>query len=171
MYEWYVATTKPFQELIAEQNLIQRGLQPFNPKCRVDRTIHNRRTSVIRSYLPGYIFIHFDITERFWKYIHTTRGISRLLSGDPETPTRIPLIMMRVILDRCVGGFVDEAEVDKAIEKIVPVGALVRLTAGPLEGREGRVVWSEFERVRVLLSIFCRDSDILLDKSNVEIIE
>jgi transcription antitermination factor NusG len=168
-YGWYAATVYPFKDLIAEADLRRRGLQPFNPKVRTARIVRGRRLIVEQPYIPGYIFINFDIENERWKQINSARGVQRLICSTPEMPSRIRPDAMKVILDRCVDGVVDQSELDAALAKFVPVGSTVKVTKGPFEGREGKVVWSHNDRVKVLLSIFQRPTEARLRTTEVSI--
>jgi transcription antitermination factor NusG len=166
-FAWYAATVYPFKDTIAEDSLQRRGLQPFNPRVRQTRIIRGRKHIVEQPYIPGYIFINFDVDDERWKLINSTRGIQRLISSDSETPSRIRPEAMKVIIERCVDGFVDQGEVDAALVRFVPVGSIVRVHCGPFEGWSGKVTWSHNDRVKVLLSLFGRSNPVSLRATEV----
>lgn len=105
-----------------------------------------------RQYICGYIFVNFDVEETPWRYINDQPGVQRLLSTGPECPTRISDEVMAILLGRCSrDGIVDAEEVDDALARFVPVGAKVRISSGLFAGREGRVQFSDRERIDVVL--------------------
>lgn len=170
-FAWYVATVYPFKEMIAEEALFRRGLQPFNPKVRTSKIVRGRNVITERPYIPGYIFVNFDIEDERWRLISATRGIQRLISSTPELPSRIRPDAMRAILERCEGGIIDETEVDTALARFVPVGSIVKVKSGPFSDLEGKVVWSHADRVKVLLSLFQRPTEVRLKSGEVSLID
>jgi len=169
MLSWHVATTKPFCEMIAENGLRNKGFQPFNPKVYTQKIVRGARTWTERPYLPGYIFVRFDPNEDvLWPTINYIRGIQTLLYSASERPAPVKDAAMSILLDRCNGDRVKAEDIDAALSKIVPVGTNVRVVEGPFASFEGKVVWSESYRVKVLLSIFGRSTSALMSSKDVE---
>lgn len=165
---WHVAKTKPFSEMIAEASLHSKGFEAFNPKCYSHRVVRGRRTWTERCYIPGYIFIRFDpIEDERWPQINFARGIQSLLYSASEKPAPIRDVVMNVLLDRCDGDRVKAEEIDNVISRIIPVGATVRLQEGPFEGFTGKVVWSEDDRLKAVLSVFGRATKVTLPYKSV----
>lgn len=172
MLAWYVAQTHYREELRAEEFLRERyeSLQPFNPKCYVRSIQRGRKVTIEKPYISGYIFIRFDVVENYeWRMIHSCPGIKRLFSTGAEAPTRIREEVMQSLLGICEGDHIIEEEGDKVLRTFLPMGALVRVIAGPLEGRVGKVKWSDGERVSAVLSIFGRSLPVVLSASQVEL--
>lgn len=169
-FQWYCATTLPFQELTAETNLRRQGFHPFNPKCETERVTRGREVLSRAPYIPGYIFINFDIDDDAWRKINSTRGIRQLIYGSHERPARIRQDAMQIILDKCNGQIVKLEEVDFALSKIVWPGAEVRVTDGPFAGFHGTVKWSKDDRAKVLMRLFGRDTPADLKTNQLEIV-
>jgi transcription antitermination factor NusG len=168
MLTWHVAQTKPFFEMIAEDGLRRKGFQPFNPKVYEERLVRGRRTWTERCYIPGYIFIRFDpVEDVHWPKINYVRGIHTLLYSASEKPAPIKDAAMAVLLDRCNGDRVKAEDIDLALSRVVPVGTMVRLEEGPLSGFVGRVSWSARDRVRVVLSLFGRATEVAMYSKHV----
>lgn len=168
MLAWHVATTKPFSEMIAEDELKRKGFQPFNPKCVSLRINKGRRTWTERCYMPGYIFIRFDASEDRWPIINSTRGIRSLLYSTVEKPAPLREAAMQLIIDRCNGDTVREEELDLELTKVIPIGTMVRLFDGPFAGFTGRVKWRHADRVKVVLSLFGRATEATVDVKAIE---
>jgi transcription antitermination factor NusG len=170
--EWYVATTQPFSEMIAEASLSRIGIQSFNPKCRAVKIIRGRRIITERPYIAGYIFCRFDRDEDYaWRKIHSQRGIRTLISASAEEPTPIrDVAALDALIERCKGGdVIDESEADLAFNKFIPVGSEVRITEGPMQGHVGVVKLSQKDRVNVVLRMFKRPLAVDLKPDIVEI--
>ena len=63
--------SKPKQEAIAEQNLLNQGYTVFHPKA----IINNKTVSLF----PRYLFVQLDEKSQSWKPIHSTRGVSNFV--------------------------------------------------------------------------------------------
>lgn len=165
---WHVAQTKPFSEMIAEEGLRRKGFQPFNPKCYSQRVVRGARTWTEHCYIPGYIFVRFDRLENpQWPTINYVRGIQRLLYSSSETPAPISDIAMNVLLDRCNGDRVKAEDIDLALSKMLPIGSDVRVLEGPFVNFVGKVSWSSEERIKIVLSLFGRQTETTLSNRAV----
>lgn len=170
MINWYCATTLPFGELQAEKHLKDQGFDPFLPKCEVTTLSRNSERTTRRPYIVGYIFFPWDLADPKWRVINSTRGIRQIMYGAHEKPAPIRQDAMQVLLDRCNGSIVKREEIDRAISKVIWKDAEVRVTDGPLMGLRGKVTWSDNDRVKVLMSLFGRPSDVELSKKNLEVV-
>lgn len=170
MLSWHVATTKPFSEMVAEEGLRRKGFQPFNPKCYTQRIVRGARTWTERPYIPGYIFVRFDANEDVrWPDINFVRGIQTLLYSASEKPAPIRDAVMAVLLERCNGDRVKAEELDAALVKFFVVGSDVRVTEGAFAQHVGRVAWNEKDRVRVVLSLFGRPTNVSLPSRQLQL--
>lgn len=152
MLSWYVATVHSFCEALVQEQLEARGIRVFAPKVIQRRVLKGSVQNIERPYMPGYVFPLFDVYDDDWRVIPTTRGVLRLLSSDPETPSRIRPKAMEALLSQCdANGIVQETEADRALARLIPVGSLVRVTAGPFTGFTGPVRLSTAEKIKVLL--------------------
>jgi transcriptional antiterminator RfaH len=168
---WHVASVKPFHEMIAEQGLRDKGFQPFNPKVYSQRVVRGQRTWTERPYIPGYIFIRFDPDEDLhWPKINYVRGIQSLMYAASERPAPIKDAAMSVLLERCNGDRVKAEDLDIALSRVIPIGAMVRVNDGAFEGFTGKVAWSERERVKVVLSLFGRPTKLTMPTRSVALV-
>ncbi len=168
---WHVATCKPFSEMIAERSLSSKGFQAFNPKYYTQRIVRGARTWTERCYIPGYIFIRFDpVEDERWPQINYARGIQTLLYSSAEKPAPIRDIVMNVLLDRCNGDRVKAEELDAVLCRVIAVGSVVRVGEGAWSGFVGPVVWSDQDRVKVMLSMFGRPTKATLSNRSVELV-
>ena len=167
---WYVATTHSQSELIASSNLKLQGFNVFNPRCRVQRFLRGRRIIFFRSYLPGYLFVEFDVEDEAWRTIHSTRGIRGVLSASPEEPVRLrPGIVDEIKLMCDVEGFLLEKDTDEAIlVPLIPPGSVVQILDGPFKGFRGMVRRSSHTRVKLIMkSLLGGGAPVDLARDNV----
>jgi transcriptional antiterminator RfaH len=145
---WYVVRSKPNKELALWRELTARGLESFYPQLRV-RPV-NPRSRKVRSYFPGYLFIHADIEQVGASTLQWMPFSSGLVSFD-TLPATVPDSLIQAIRRH-----VDEINA-AGVEQIVGLqqGEVVVIQGGPFDGYEAifdtRLAGTE--RVRVLLKL------------------
>jgi transcription antitermination factor NusG len=154
---WVVLRSKPRkEEFLAEQMQI-RKLDIFNPRIRVQTV--NPRARKIRSYFPGYLFVHLDadkVNTASMQYIPGAAGIVSFGGVVADVPDAlIHAIQKRVDeINRSGGELFDGLK----------IGAAVIVHSGPFTGYEAifdaRLPGSD--RVRVLLKLL-RNRQMPLD--------
>jgi transcription antitermination factor NusG len=145
---WYVLRSKPNKEVFLAEQLWLRGIETFSPKIRVQ--VVNPRARKIRSYFPGYIFIHTDLEKNNLSTFQFIPGASGLVMFGGEIPSvpdgLVHAIQSRVEEINTAGG--------ELLETLKPGAALV-IHSGPFTGYEA--IFDErlpgTERVRVLLKL------------------
>ena len=167
---WHCAILQSYAGFAAATQIASQGYEVFNPTCLVKRIVRHKPVEVERPYLPGYLFIRFDALEDNWKKdVHYCRGVKEVIRATPERPTPISQKAMDILLERCdAEGYIQATAVDLELEKLIPLGSLVRINEGPLIGRQG--IWSAAEKIGVLLSVFGRDMIVPMKTSHVELI-
>lgn len=154
----------------AERWLIDRlGFEVFNPKIRTQREL--RRGRVVegqRLYVPGYIFIRFDLEEDEWRPINWTPGIRGIMYAYDDVPAKVKDEALAPLLDLCAAdGFLYEVEADAALFK---VGSHVKVTGGPFASFPGVVSAATLKRLEVLVTIFGRTTPVSLRLKDVALV-
>ena len=154
---WYVYRSKPNKEMFLAEQLELRRIEVFCPRIRVQ--VVNPRARKVRSYFPGYLFIHADLNSSNFSGFQFMPGAAGLVTFGGETPN-VPDGLISAIRQR-----VDEinAAGGELLEALKP-GAEVVIHSGPLSGYQG--IFDErlpgTERVRVLLK-FLKDRQQLVE--------
>ncbi len=144
--DWYVLRSKARKEDALYAQVVQRGLEVFYPRLRVNPV--NPRSRKVRPYFPGYMFVRVDLEAvglSVLQWMPNSLGLVQF-GGEPAT---VPDSMINAIRKRteeiaAAGGelFTDVAPGDK-----------VRIHTGPFAGYDAifdaRLPGTE--RVRVLL--------------------
>lgn len=122
------------------------------------RLARPRRAPVVRSWLPGYFFVEFDDRDA-WRQLNLIPGVievlgTRLASG---------------VVDDLVARLPQRPRPEGSDESI-PRGTTVRVLAGMFQGHSAPVVWSERRRVKILMMMFERPTEIELRTKDVEIV-
>ena len=164
---WYVIHTYSGYENKVKANLEKavenRGLQDliFEIKVPMEEQIEEKdgkRKAVMRKIFPGYVMIKMIITDDSWYVIRNTRGVTGFV-GPGSKP--VPLSDDEV---RSMG--VENIPIRLDAE----IGDNVRVTKGPLENFIGSIeeIFPEKQKVRVLVSMFGRDTPVELEYNQIQ---
>lgn len=158
-YENAVATTI---EKSAENRKMLDLIHEINiPMETVTEITDSQTKTVERKVFPGYVLIKMILTDESWHLVRNVRGVTGFV-GSGGKP--IPLTD-----DEILALGVEKREVKVGFE----VGNTVKVTDGPLEGFNGVVDEIEIDKakVRVIVSMFGRETPVDLDFDQIEVIE
>lgn len=186
--EWYAVHTYVGQERMVEKNLKERAskmgmwytkiyqvLQPSETATEIQDG--GKKVQVERLLFPGYVFVQMDIEDddapnelgESWEAVRGTPGVT----GFVGTSTR-PVPLSQDEVDRLLRsvGVMQAAVVAPTVRVSVNFkeGDMVRVTAGPFADFSGVVgeVNIPQAKVKVLVSIFGRETPVELDFSQVQ---
>jgi transcriptional antiterminator NusG len=165
--KWYVIHTySGYENKVAttiEKTVENRGLQNLIcgvmiPTETVTEVKDDKRAEVQRKVFPGYVLVKMVMNDESWHVVRNIRGVTSFV-GPGSKP--VPLT---------------DSEVEKLgverheIQISYQVGDRVHITDGPLEGFIGTVedISPDKNKVRVILSLFGRDTSVELETSQVE---
>lgn len=159
---WYVVHTYSGYENKVKANLEKtvenRGMQDVVQEVRVPmeevlEIKDDKKRFKQQKVFPGYVMVKMIMTDEAWYVVRNTRGVTGFV-GPGSKP--IPLT--------------DEEVVLMGMERIpiksdLAVGERVHILAGPLENFEGVIeeVFTDRQKVRVVVSMFGRDTPVELD--------
>lgn len=158
---WFLAQFKPNCGSIAERNLMRQGFRTFLPLERKTRRHRDRLSSVKSPYFPGYMFVGVDAHASPWRAIHSTYGISRLVSFGLQ-PAPVPPKIMEELLGCC--------DPDGCIENLSPLseGDAVQVRDGPLASFTGKIEkLATNERAWLLIDIMGKATRSLVRRGDV----
>ncbi len=159
---WYVVYTYSGYENKVMDNLLKtienHSLQDtiIDVKVPMEESVeikNGKKRHVSRKMFPGYVMVKMFLTDESWYVVRNTRGVTGFV-GPSSKP--IPLSDAEV---RSMG--IENVRISLDVE----VGNNVIVTSGPLESFVGLVeeVNTERQKVRVLVSMFGRDTSVELD--------
>lgn len=163
---WYVIHTYSGYEDQVAQNLRQRidSLDMheliFDCLVPVEKQIeikNGKRRTVEKKIFPGYVLVDMIVTDESWYIVRNTPNVTGFI-GFGVRPTPMSKIELDAIRKR-MG--VEEPKYDIDLQ----IGDLVQITDGALKGFQAKVdeVDSEKGKVRVLVSMFGRETPVTLD--------
>jgi transcriptional antiterminator NusG len=171
---WYVIHTYSCYENKVKANLEKRvasmhmGDKIFQVVVPMEEELEvkdGKKRLVKKKVFPGYVLVQMIMSDDSWYVVRNTPGVTGFV-GSGNRP--IPLLEDEV---RIITG---EAKPEQVIPKIrLEVGQQVEVRDGPFEGFTGVVeeVHPERGKVRVVVSMFGRDTPLELDFSQIAELE
>jgi len=168
---WFVVHTYSGYEERVKKNLEQR-IKFMDSESEITEVVvptedeievkSGQKQTVSKKILPGYVLIQMGMSDQSWKIVRNTPGVTGFVGGGdkpvPLTEEEITRILKQM-----------EAEAPK-LKFGFRVGESVRVTDGPFLDFIGVVesINSEKGKVKVLLSLFGRNTPVELDFLQVE---
>lgn len=169
--EWYVVHT-----LTGKENKVKQSIEKMTEARHLDsllgrilvpteteiRTTSGKRREIKHKLYPGYVLVQMDMTDEMRHLIQQTAGVTHFVSSS-AVPVPLKEHEVNAIL-RTVG---EESAKPKAAWA---VGQSVRVTEGPFTEFSGKIteVNTERETIKVLISIFGRETPVEVDFTQVE---
>ena len=146
------AENRRMQDLIFEVNI---------PMETVTEHTDSGEKTVERKVFPGYVLVKMILTDDSWHLVNNVRGATGFVGSDGKA---VPLTEQEIY---DLGVEHHEVLVGYA------VGDTVKVTDGPLSGFTGTVdeLEPDKDRVRVIVSMFGRETPVDLELDQVEVIK
>lgn len=166
--QWYVIHTYSGYEAMVETNLHNmvenNNLQDYIFEIKVpveDEVVekNGKRKVVQRKKFPSYVFIKMIYTNHIWFMVTNTRGVTGFVG-----PAGRPLPLRDDEVKRMGLEVIEFEDLD------IKAGDSVRVISGALENFDGVIesISAERQKVKVVISMFGRDTPVELDFSQVE---
>ncbi len=168
---WFVIHTYSGYEERVKKNLEQRKKlmdsgdeisQVVVPTEEEVEVKSGQRRTVAKKILPGYVLVQMKISDQSWNIVRNTPGVTGFVGSGGK-----PVALREKEVDQILKQMMAEAPRVKVGFK---VGQSVRVTDGPFTDFVGIVdeISAAKGRVKVLLSLFGRDTPVELDFLQVE---
>lgn len=169
--QWFVVHTYAGYELKVKSNLEKRiasmGMEDkiFRILVPMEEQIElkdGKRRIVKKKVFPGYVLVEMIMTDDSWHVVRNTPGVTGFV-GAGSKPTPLMESEVQAIM-RQMGMEEQKPRID------LELGESVRVRSGPFEGFMGVVdeINAERGKVRVLVSMFGRETPLELDFTQVE---
>jgi len=169
--QWYAVHTYSGYEERVQKNLDQR-IKFMDTEDEVSQVVipteeeievrGGKKRTVTKKILPGYVLIEMNMSDRSWNIVRNTPGVTGFVSSGNK-PVPLP--------DTEIGKILKQMEEETPKLKIgFRQGQSVRVTDGPFIDSVGIVdeISTEKGKVRVLLTLFGRETPVELDFLQVE---
>jgi transcription termination/antitermination protein NusG len=168
---WYAVHTYSGHEDKVSKNILRRaesmGLQSKVSQVLVPKETETRRTQrgvreMKRKVFPGYVLVEMELNDQTWYLVKSTTGVTGFVSSGNK-PVPLQDKEVQLILNSL------EGTAPTPVVKFEK-GEVVRVTAGPFTEFTGKIeeVNLDKEKLKVLISIFGRDTPVELDFQQVE---
>lgn len=155
--KWYALHSRSRHEDVVFKGLRKKSIQAFLPKIQVMSQRKDRRKRILVPLLPGYIFVHTDLTPYHYSDIIRTYGVVRLIGfeGKPVPVKEEEIISLQILdgTDRTVRN-----------QSYMKKGDMIMIMEGPLKGLTGFYLRHKGKSDKVVVSI-----DLLQRSLSVEI--
>ncbi len=169
---WYAVHTYSGHEKKVKTNIERRadtmGLKNkvfdiLVPTEKESRVRQGKKSEIDRKVFPGYVFIEMVLDDNTWYLVKSTTGVIGFV-GDAK-PTVVKDAEVRDIKKA-----LEESENKPIIRPRWEVGQSVRVNAGPFADFTGTIqeINAPKDKVKVLISIFGRDTPVELEFGQVE---
>jgi len=169
--QWFVVHTYSGYEDRVKKNLVQRIkfmdggdeiLQVVIPTEEEIEVRSGQRRNVTKKTLPGYVLIQMRMSDQSWNIVRNTPGVTGFV-GTGNKPTPLAEEEVNQILTQMTA---EAPKVKVGFRK----GQSIRVTDGPFIDFVGVVddISTEKGKVKVLLSLFGRETPVELDFLQVE---
>lgn len=168
---WYAVHTYSGHENKVKTN-IERRAESMNLKDKILRilvptetelrTRAGKRQEVQRKVFPGYVLVEMVLDDTTWYLVKSTTGVTGFVSSGNK-----PVALQ----DKEIQDILDAIEAPERRPKVKwSKDEVVRVTSGPFTDFTGKIeeVNVEKEKMKVLISIFGRDTPVELDFAQVE---
>jgi len=154
MKNWYLIQTKPKQEKMASQNLINQNFEIYYPKTQI-------KNKVVALF-PRYIFIQLNDQNQNWSPIRSTKGVANFVRFGIKF-AKVPNYIIDTI----------KQQESKTIDKLIDLskfhkGDAIQIQDGALKGQQA--IFSHYDgqmRAIVLLKILHQEQQVTLKESEV----
>lgn len=160
--QWYLLTSKPHKDALAEENLNRQGYTVYRPLAQRLRTRRGKQEPVIESLFPRYMFIELNRLNDNWAPIRSTIGVQGFVRFG-ELPTAVPLDLINYLHMN------ESAFSAKAIDlDRFHAGDKVIIKEGPFKGLTG--IFQNYDgeqRAIILLEILRKATQLKINPAQV----
>ncbi|HPQ94031.1 MAG: transcription/translation regulatory transformer protein RfaH [Thiothrix sp.] len=161
---WYLLTSKPHNDEVAEENLLNQDYEIYRPLAQRLRKHRGKMVKKTESLFPRYLFIHLDQLNNNWAPIRSTRGVQNFVRfGRENMPSPVLDLLVRTLQEneRLLG------------ERVIDLdrfhnGDQVLITEGPFKGLLG--VFKNYDgeqRAIVMLEILHKQTRLGISPANL----
>lgn len=172
MSKWYILHTSSgsekkvkrlLEEQISKHNMSEYFDEIFVPVIQVPEIKKGKKVLAEKKFMPGYILIKMNMTDDSWHLVKSVPKIGSFLGGK-MTPKPLAETEVNSILAQIA------SEVHTVSTNLYEIGDKIQIIDGPFDAFTGVVekVDSEAEKLKVMVSIFGKDTPIELMFSQVK---
>lgn len=170
MKAWYAVHTYSGHENKVKTN-IERRAESLGLKDKISRIVvpveeetrtrNGRRATIKRKVFPGYVLIEMELDDQTWYLVKNTIGVTGFVSSGNK-----PVPLQQKDVERVLAALEGGVQILPQWKR----GDVIRVTMGPLADFNGTIeeVQPDKQKVKVLMSIFGRDTPVELGFNEIE---
>ena len=169
---WYAVHTYSGHEKKVKTNIERRAetmglkdkvFQILVPTEKESRVRGGKKSEIDRKVFPGYVFVELILDDNTWYLVKSTTGVIGFVGDAKPTPVKNSEI-------QAIQSALAESETRPLIRPAWNVGQAVRVNSGPFADFTGSIqeINAPKDKVKVLISIFGRDTPVELEFSQIE---
>jgi transcriptional antiterminator RfaH len=160
--QWYLLTSKPFKDELAELELSKQGYEVYRPLAQRLRKQRGRFVKKTESLFPRYLFIALNEFSDNWAPIRSTRGVSQFVRFGTQ-----PAVVPEELILNLKGQELELGERAIDLDRFHQ-GDQVMLTDGPFRGFNGIFMSYEGEeRAIILLEILHKQTKLSISPTKL----
>lgn len=162
MRHWYLVTTKPKQDDIAEQNLVAQGYEVYRPLCRMVKKTRGKPVERTESLFPRYLFVQLDHIAQDWSPIRSTKGVMQMVRFGAY-PAKITDDLIDAIKQQ------EQAALKGAAPAQYKKGDKLRVESGAFYGLDAIFEnYDSDQRIIVLMNILGQQQKVVMQAEQLE---
>jgi transcriptional antiterminator NusG len=169
---WYAVHTYSGHEKKVKTNIERRAetmglkdkvFQILVPTEKESRVRAGKKSEIDRKVFPGYVFVELVLDDNTWYLVKSTTGVIGFVGDAKPTPVKNSEIL-------AIQNALAESETRPLIRPAWSVGQAVRVNSGPFADFTGSIqeINAPKDKVKVLISIFGRDTPVELEFGQIE---
>jgi len=127
---WYLAASKPRQELRAVENLSNQQIKCYCPLITVEKISGGKKRLITEPMFSGYLFIRLSPEDGSWHKVRSTRGIRDWVRFG-GTIARLPAELVRELIEQ------ESKLANNYQQNDFKPGDRVTILSGPFQGLNG----------------------------------
>lgn len=156
---------KTLIERTASKKFVQNKIKQILIPMDIDsKKINGKKIEKTVKVFPGYILINMELDDETYTFIKQTPGVTNFVSSQAKKP-----IALR---DEEVQDVINALDPNKGFKpkKVWAKNMLVRVSEGPFSDFTGKIedVYDEKQKLKVMISLFGRDTPVELEFGQVE---
>ena len=165
--QWFVLYCKSKEELRAQQNLMNLGIESFYPKICKEKIIRGKKQQVEEAIFPSYIFVYADKESTNFSKIRSTRGINDFVRFGSKI-AKVSFLIIDQLKANCHS--YNEHKIDSS--ELFKTGDKVQITTGAFKGLN--TIFSHedgLERAMLLLNILNQENQVSFKNNAISKLE
>lgn len=173
MFKWYIVQTQSgFESKVSDAILSKIDSEAFSslisdsfvPKAEVVQIRRGKKVTTSKSIFPGYVLVKLQLNDSLLHFIKSIPKVSGFLGGELNPSVISDLEVQKIYKN------VSDIQMNASVSHSYVAGDTVKIIDGPFESFVGVIdsIDDEKSQIKVLVSIFGRETPVILEYTQVE---